>query len=137
MLGYVNTSMSSKLSRLLLPSGERHVEYCVHWLGFPASTSIGRKWRKSSTGLSAQSGWKRWAYLVCWGEDPQWATWRSYRAWSKSHLSNAEWYNKEKWPQSADQEIKMELNEADAALVQAAHWRLWHLHPWWLSGLDS
>lgn len=30
--------------------------------------------------------------------------------------------NKEEWPQTADQEIQIQLNEADAALVQAAHW---------------
>lgn len=46
----------------------------------------------------------------------------SYRGRRKSHLGSAEWYNKEEWPQSADQESQIQLNETDAALVQAAHW---------------
>lgn len=35
----------------------------------------------------------------------------------KNHFGNAEWYNKEEWPQTADQEIQKQLNEADAAPV--------------------
>lgn len=41
---------------------------------------------------------------------------------SKRSFGNAEQYNREEWAQTADQEMQMQLNEADAALVQDGHW---------------
>lgn len=40
---------------------------------------------------------------------------------SKRSFGNAERYNREEWAQTADQEMQMQLNEADAALVQDGH----------------